>query len=162
MPNWCRNTVYFNGDNVNKVDKLFDDLIKQQNETGLGVRPDWNVMSKEDCLYMFDIDKHDSGSYAFNSRWSPAIVTLFYIGRRFKVAFEMTFDECSYELYGKYTFNPSQPNIVMLQDASNTSYGYDEYFDMYTYNGEKYESMYDFLDDVVDSIAPSPIIMIST
>ena len=162
MPNWCRNDVHFFGNNLHKVEKLFDDLIKEQNETRLGVRPDWKVMSKKDCLFMFEIYKNDSGHYSFDSRWAPAHETMFYIGRRFKIAFSMSYDECGMGLYGQYTFDPSQPNILMSKDASNINYEYDEYFDMYTYNGDKYESMYDFLDNVLESREPSPIIMIST
>ena len=110
---------------------------------------------------MFDIDKMDSGHYMFNSRWSPAHETMFYIGRRFKIGFSIHYDECGMGLYGRYTFNPSQPDIMMIQDASDTNYDYDEESDMYVYQGEKYESMYDFLDDVLDSIEPSQVRFIS-
>ena len=157
MANWCGNNVIFSGENVDKVDELFTKLMEEQADKGFGVRPDWEACEKHDALYMFYIDKHDSGSYRFETKWAPAINTIFLIGRRFKVAFEMEWDECGMGLYGKMIFSPDMPDVVMMADASGTNFRYDHDKDMYIYNGEEYESEYEFMDDVIEKTPLSPI-----
>ena len=157
MANWCSNHVTFSGDNVDKVDEMFTKLMEEQADKGFGVRPDWEACEKHSALYMFDIDKIDDGSYSFNTKWSPALNTIFLIGRRFKVAFEMEWDECGMGLYGKMIFNPDMPDVAMIADASGTNFRFDEEKSMYIYKDEEYESEYDFMDDVVASTPLSPV-----
>jgi hypothetical protein len=157
MPNWCSNNVMFFGDNVSKVDKMFGKLMKQQADEGLGVRPDWKACDRHNARYMFDIDKHDAGSYQFNSKWAPALSTIFFIGRRLKVAFEISWDEMGMSLYGSATFDPSIPDVMMIRDASCTNYKWDEDKEVYIYKDEEYESVYDFMEDVIEEMTPMPI-----
>jgi hypothetical protein len=157
MANWCSNIVIFSGDNVDKVDELFTKLMEEQADKGLGVRPDWEACEKYDALYMFHIDKRDTGDYQFETRWSPAINTIFLIGRRLKIGFEMDWDEPGMGLYGKMIFNPSMPDVVMMADASGINFRYDHDKDRYIYNGEEYESEYEFIDDVIEETPLTPI-----
>lgn len=157
MPNWCNNNVIFSGENVDKVDELFAKLIEKQSISHLGMRPDWEACDKYDAMYMFDIEKNDDGSYRFDSRWSPPLNTIYLIGRRFKIAFEMEWDEPGLALYGKMIFDPSMPDVVMMADASETNFQYDEEEEVYIYNGEKYESEYDFIEDVINNSPLAPI-----
>lgn len=157
MANWCDNYVVFSGDNVDKVDELFTRLSEEQATNGLGMRPDWDECEKHDALYMFYIDKQDPGVCHFQTKWSPALNTMFLIGRRFKIAFELEWEECGMGLYGKMIFDPSMPDVVMIADASGTNFQYNDKKGMYVYNGDEYESMYDFIEDVVDSTPLSPI-----
>jgi hypothetical protein len=157
MANWCSNIVIFSGDNVDKVDELFTKLMEEQAASNLGVRPDWEACEKYDALYMFHIDKRDTGDYQFETKWSPAINTIFLIGRRLKIGFEMTWDECGMGLYGKIVFDPSMPDVAMISDASGINFRFDDDKGMYIYNGEEYQSEYDFIDDVVDTMTASPI-----
>jgi hypothetical protein len=131
--------------------------MKEQAIDGMGIRPPWKGCDKHNARYMFDIDKHDVGSYQFNSKWSPALSTIFFIGRRFKVGFEISWEEMGNCLYGSATFDPSMPDIMMIRDASSTHFRFDEDKDMYIYKDEEYESIYDFMEDVIDDITPLPI-----
>ena len=157
MANWCSNIVTFSGENVDKVDEMFTKLMEEQEASGFGVRPDWDACEKYDARYMFHIDKRGSGDYQFETKWSPALNTIFLIGRRFKIAFEMFWDEPGMGLYGKMVFDPSMPDIAMVSDASGTNFRYDDEKGVYIYKGEEYESEYDFLDDLVDTMKASPI-----
>ena len=157
MANWCSNIVTFSGDNVDKVDELFTKLMEEQADKGLGMRPDWEACEKYGALYMFYIDKRDTGDYQFETRWNPAINTIFLIGRRLKIAFEMTWDESGMGLYGKIAFDPSMPDVAMISDASGINFRFDDDKGMYIYNGEEYESEYDFIDNFVDTMTASPV-----
>lgn len=157
MANWCSNIVTFSGDNVDKVDELFAKLMEEQDNTGFGVRPDWDACEKYDAWYMFHIEKRDTGDYQFETKWSPALNTMFLIGRRLKIAFVVEWNECGMGLYGKLAFDPSMPDVAMISDASGTNFRFDDDKSMYIYNGEEYESEYDFMDDVIEKIKPLPI-----
>ena len=157
MPNWCSNNVMFFGDNVSKVDNLFDKLMKQQATLGLGVRPDWKACERHEARYMFDIYKNESGSYQFESKWAPSLSLMLLIGRRFKVAFEINWEEMGMSLYGSATFDPSMPDVMMIRDASCTNYKYDEDSEMYIYNAEEYECLSELMCDVIDDMTPMAI-----
>ena len=157
MPNWCSNHVTFFGDNVSKVEKLFDMLIKEQSTYGLGIRPPWRGCDKNNARYMFEIQDLGYGVYQFESKWSPTLATMFLIGRRFKVAFEITWEEMGNCLYGSATFDPSMPDVMMIRDASSTHYRWDQDKEVYIYKDEEYESVYDFMEDVIDDMTPMPI-----
>jgi hypothetical protein len=157
MPNWCSNHVTFFGENVGKVEKLFDTLIQEQAKDGLGIRPPWKACERHEARYMFNIYKNDLCSYQFESKWSPTIATMFLIGRRFKVAFEISWEEMGNGLYGSATYDPSAPDIMMVRDASSTNFRWDEDKEMYIYKDEEYESVYDFMEDVIDDMTPLPI-----
>lgn len=157
MPNWCSNNVMFFGDNVSKVDKMFDELIAQQAVLNVGVRPDWKACERHEVRYMFDIFKNEPGSYQFESKWSPSLSLMLLIGRRFKVAFEINWEEMGMSLYGSATFDPSTPEVIMIRDASCTNYKYDEGTDMYTYKDEEYECLSELMCDVIDDMTPVPI-----
>lgn len=157
MPNWCSNNVMLFGDNVSKVDKMFDELIAQQAVLNVGVRPDWKACERHEVRYMFDIFKNEPGSYQFESKWSPSLSLMLLIGRRFKVAFEINWEEMGMSLYGSATFDPSTPEVIMIRDASCTNYKYDEGTDMYTYKDEEYECLSELMCDVIDDMTPVPI-----
>jgi hypothetical protein len=147
----------FFGDNVSKVDKMFDELIAQQAVLNVGVRPDWKACERHEVRYMFDIFKNEPGSYQFESKWSPSLSLMLLIGRRFKVAFEINWEEMGMSLYGSATFDPSTPEVIMIRDASCTNYKYDEDTDMYTYKDEEYECLSELMCDVIDDMTPIPI-----
>ena len=157
MPNWCSNHVMFFGDNVSKVDKLFDTLIKEQAIDGLGIRPPWKGCDKHNARYMFGIQDLGDGTYQFDSKWAPTLATMFLIGRRFKVAFEINWEEMGNALYGSATFDPSMPDVMMIRDASSTHYLWDKDNETYIYKDEEYESVYDFMEDIIDEMTPVPI-----
>lgn len=157
MPNWCSNNVTFFGDNVRKIDKMFDELMTKQAVDGLGVRPHWKACEKHEARYMFDIYKCASGTYQFESKWSPSLSLMLLIGRRFKVAFEINWEEMGMSLYGSATFDPSTPEVMMIRDASCTNYKYDEDSEMYIYNAEEYECLSELMCDVIDDMTPIPI-----
>lgn len=157
MPNWCVNNVMFFGDNVDKVDKLFDKLMEKQNALGVGVRPDWKACEKHEARYMFEIYKNEPGNYQFESKWSPCLSLMFLIGRRLKVAFEISWEEMGMSLYGSATFDPSMSEVMMIRDASCSNYKYDEDTEMYTYKGEEYEHLSELMCDIIDEMTPMPI-----
>lgn len=157
MPNWCSNHVTFFGDNVSKVEKLFDMLIKEQATDNFGVRPPWKGCEKNNVRFMFEIEKYEPSVYQFESKWSPTLATIFLIGRRLKVSFEITWEEMGNCLYGSATFDPSIPDVMMIRDASSTHYRWDQDKEVYIYKDEEYESVYDFMEDVIDEMTPMPI-----
>jgi hypothetical protein len=157
MPNWCSNQIIFLGPNIDKVDKLFDELIKEQCESGLGVRPKWKSCEKYDARYMFSIDKTDNGCYTFETKWSPALDTVMLIGRKFNVSFDIHWDEPGMCLYGKATFSPNFKDVLTVRDASCVNFRYDDDLEAYIYNGKEYESEYDFIDDLIEGMTPSVI-----
>ena len=157
MPNWCSNYVTFLGENVDKVDKLFATLMKEQATDGLGIRPPWKACDKHGLRYMFGIEYLGDGVYQFESKWSPTLATIFIIGRRFKVSFEISWEEMGNGLYGSATYDPSIPDVMMVRDASSTNFRWDEDKEVYIYKDEEYESVYDFMEDVIDDMIAMPI-----
>ena len=157
MPNWCSNHVTFSGENVDKADKLFKTLMQEQSVSGLGIRPPWKGCDKHGLRYMFEIQHSGDSTYQFESKWSPTLATMFLIGRRFKVAFEISWEEMGNGLYGSATYDPSMPDVMMVRDASSTNFRWDDDKEVYIYNGEEYESVYDFMEDVIDNMIAIPI-----
>jgi len=157
MPNWCINNVMFSGENISKVDKLFNELMKQQASSGLGVLPHWKACEKNQARHMFEIQYLGDGTYQFESKWAPALIAMFLIGRRLKIAFEISWEEIGMSLYGSATFDPSMPDVMMIRDASCTNYKYDEDSEMYIYNAEEYECLSELMCDVIDEMTPMPI-----
>jgi len=157
MPNWCSNYVTFFGENVGKVDKMFDKLMTQQAIDGLGIRPDWKACLRHEARFMFSIQDLGDGVYQFDSKWAPCLSLMLLIGRRFKVALEISWEEMGNGLYGSATFDPSTPDVMMIRDASSTHFIWDEDADMYIYKAEEYESLCDLMEDAIEDLTPVPI-----
>jgi len=152
MPNWCNNNVTFKGSPsaLDKVDALFSKMMLSTE----GVRPEWLACERYNAPYLFDIQGWDKGDYQFLSKWSPALSTIMLIGRRFKVEYEHRFDESGMGLYGKAVFNPIRPASIKMYDGSCINFRYNEDTGMYVFNGEEYESEYDFIESAVDELEP--------
>jgi hypothetical protein len=157
MPNWCANYVTFSGAHVAKVDKLFEQLTDEQTNSGGGVRPTWRGLDKHDVRYMFDIEDYGDHSYRFNTKWAPSLALLMMIGRRFKVGFMTRWDECGNGVYGKAIYDPAMFDILMVADGSGVNFIYNHEKEVYVYEGEEYESEYDFIDDAIDKLVMMPI-----
>jgi len=157
MPNWCGNYIKFYGDakQIAKLEKMLEDLVASNDDSMQGHRPNWEAVKKANCHYMFDIQLDGDGQIQFDTAWSPAISLVFLLGRRYDLGYVHRWDESGNSLYGKAVFRTANKNFLDLYDGSSLNFRYDFDSGMYIYNGQEYESQYDFIDEVVDNLMPS-------
>ena len=107
MPNWCSNTIEFNGNqnNLENLAKLLEKTVDVQKKTGYGQL----LHGLEGAIdgYMFDIN-YDLGNgflyLSFESRWSPIVNDVVRIAELFRLTFVYDYEESGMGMYGQYTF----------------------------------------------------------
>ena len=121
MPNWCWNTIEFNGEqkNLDNLAKLLEKTVDVQNKTGLGQL----LHGLEGAIdgFMFDIS-YDLGdgflNLSFQSRWSPIVNDVVRIAELFGLTFVYDYEESGMNIFGKYTFE--------YEDGEDEGYLYDQ------------------------------------
>lgn len=133
MPNWCSNFILTGNQDVKDV---FEELIKNQAESGNGETLDWF----EDDRYLFDIYIEGDCIY-FSTKWSPALKTGEALAKTLKTEIELDYHEPSNLVYGKAIFNSKgEIKDYYLSDLDFDKYEHDEEKDVYIFEGEEYES----------------------
>lgn len=143
MPNWCSNFILTGNQDVKDV---FEELIKNQAESGNGETLDWF----EDDRYLFDIYIEGDCIY-FSTKWSPALKTGEALAKLFNTEIVLGYDEPGNLVYGKAIFNSKgEIKDYYLSDLDFNKYDYDEDKDCYIYEGEEYESDYEIKEILLE------------
>jgi hypothetical protein len=162
MANWCSNYLTFQGDavKINEVKKCFDEMIARQKEVQEGVAPAFFKDMK--CLdrYFFDLYTPDDDApldqTAFNvqyeTKWSPNIEDVTAIVKHFEVDCEYDYSETGNGIYGKFTYESATgtENDVCLDDDDFGKFNYLEASDIYTFEGNEYESDGEILETLLE------------
>jgi len=113
MPNWCYNSVQFDGDEkqISRIQKVFDKMIQIQVRTQKASK--FLLIEKnEDLQYCFDINFEKGDDHmSYTTRWSPDPKTFVIISKLFNVGFHYECDESGMGIYGAYKFCPHE-NIL--------------------------------------------------
>lgn len=148
MANWCFNSVSFSGNetNVKKVIELFTQLHEQEKKEHCGQKPEF--VQGDD--YFFNIVINDETNVQFESKWTPNISELVEIAKEYDLNFECTYEECGNMIFGKaiYTSGNEEAEILDLDNEDFDLFTYDDEEDIYIYNGEKYESDFEILENI--------------
>lgn len=164
MANWCNNSVTFSGPQK-KLEEVFNMIKFLEIKSYLnnrGVIPDFienspELMAKDDMLYMFDIYySEDSFDFiSFSSKWSPALDTVYEIGKQIGVSFEHEYDESSNMIYGIASYNHQtgeyKNTYLDDDDFEQIKEEYDEVsgIEWYSFEGEDYEVKEDILEILI-------------
>lgn len=121
MPNWCYNTITING-SPDKISRIKTIVELKQNDNGGFFRPligatigdDWydyninNYGTKWDIDVTKDMYHHcdeNTLSFGCESAWSPPIIGMVNVCKKYGVSCEMLYEECGNDFYGKTTIS---------------------------------------------------------
>lgn len=107
MPNWCLNTIYFDGDTT-ELKTAIADAVERQRESGNGELILESLGVKDG--YFFDIYFEDTDILQYSSRWSPNCQDVAELCKAFNVSAHheweeegnLVFGRASYSSDGKY------------------------------------------------------------
>lgn len=151
MPNWCLNTIYFDGDTT-KLKAAIADAVERQRKSGNGE----SIIVPEEIHdgYFFDIYFEDTDILQYSSRWSPNCQDVAELCKAFNVSASheweeegnLVFGRASYSSDGKY-IEHHIPTKWLDDNVKWPNYD-DEILDVYTYipTGETFEVLLDLIE----------------
>jgi len=152
MPNWCNNTVVFEGkpEAIEQIQQLFKTMAKKQQEENCGQLPDF--VTDDNGGYFFEIyqDYDVTGIFQYETKWSPNIEVVQKIAEYYKVDFVQNYEELGCLVYGRATFSDKLLTDIYLEDEDFEEYQFDEKTDTYHFKGETYESDYEILEILLE------------
>ena len=147
MANWCSNFVGVSGDKENVANFMAEiiSLKKESEEKQEGVRP------CEDGIYMFDIYIIDESWFSFETKWSPALDSLKFLGQKHSVNLSCEYSELGCLIYGKweYDFESDSESETYLESEDFDLFSYNDETSTYTFEGEEYETEEDILETLL-------------
>lgn len=108
MPNWCYNTIEFNGEQKNL--EILNKLLLKTEEIGNITHHGQILHGLEQVIdgYMFSISNININEgcliFNFDSRWNPIPNDIIRIAELFNLTFIYDYEESGNMLHGKYTF----------------------------------------------------------
>lgn len=154
MPNWCNNTVTFSGENADKANQMFKELYEtQQKDPDHGVT--FGLIDIENIKrnpFMFNIyEEFDSVTrWSYQTKWAPNTEDLKLVADHVGCDFTHYYDEMGMLIYGRTQYIDKQEIEIDLDDKDFDSYSYSEEDDLYRFEDEVYESVYDILEILLD------------
>jgi len=94
MANWCYNTLSLSGKYKN-----FAKQLEKHNYKIMG----FEFIKNGRCI--FELDKIEDGMYSFTSKWAPPLEELAERASKGKFSFELDYEECGCQIYGKAIFD---------------------------------------------------------
>lgn len=151
MPNWCNNTVTFEGkpEVIEQVQQLFRIMSEKQEKENCGQLPDF-LEGNDNSRYFFDFYENDIAVFNYQTKWSPNIETLEQIAEHFNVGFTLDYKETGNLIYGRATYENETLTDIYLEYEDFDQYEYDEETDTYHFEGEEYDSDYDILETLLE------------
>lgn len=148
MPNWCSNTVQFDGkpSQLKKIQRLFENIEKKERKENCGQLPDF---VKAEIGYFFST-RWEEGVLYYETRWSPNTDILVAIADKFMVNFIHDFDEPGNLVYGQAEYRNKIITLTELDNQDFDLYDYDEENDSWIFEGERYESDYEIKEILLE------------
>ncbi len=148
MPNWCSNTVQFDGkpSQLEKIQRLFEGLEKKEQLENCGQLPDF---IKADSGYFFNT-RWEEGTLYYETRWSPNSDILVSIADKFTVNFTHDFEEPGNLIFGRIEYRDKLITLVELDSNDFDLYEYDEENDNWIFEGQIYESDYEIKEILLE------------
>ena len=147
MANWCSNYLTVTGGSEEDTKEFFECFINMSEKgqaEGLGQFPEELLSENLDEVYLFEIycEEGHQDYIFFETKWAPPIQLVVAIGKKFKVSFEMEYDESGNQIYGKLTYNFEKDNFrdVYLDDSDFDEFEYINEEDMYKFRDNLWES----------------------
>lgn len=152
MANWCQNWVNFSGEEsqINKMKSLFKAMEIKEKEMNEGQIPSFMKEPKQDWFFNIYADETDTISY--ETKWSPNTYDLVEIANHFRLSFEHMYEESGNNIFGKAVFTSGniEPEFFDLDDSDFDLFQYDTENDIYTYEGQEYESNCEILETIFE------------
>lgn len=148
MPNWCSNTILFNGkqSQLKKIQRLFEGMERKEQKENRGQIPDF---IKSDTGYFFNI-RWEEGTLYYETRWGPNTDIAIGIADHFKVDFTLWFDEPMMMVYGRAEYRDKINTLTELDNEDFDLYEFDEENDNWKFEGEIYDSEYEIKDILLE------------
>lgn len=152
MANWAQNWVTFSGEEVklNQVKALFKAMEIKGKETNEGQIPPFVKQPIQDYFFEIYADETDTVSYA--TKWSPNVEDLIVIANHFDLNFISTYEETASSIFGKavFTSGNTEAKFYDLDNEDFDLYQFNEEGDIYTYEGENFESESEILETIFE------------
>jgi len=138
MANWCSNTVEFVGEHsqFEHLKVFFTAMAAKEKKEGKGQLP---AFAEEGIGYLFEISWED-GILHYLTKWSPNTAVIVRIAEHFGVAFIQSYSEPGNGVFGEACYKDGSLTDVSLDGSDTEQYQFDEDSDLYTFEGESYES----------------------
>ena len=152
MANWAQNWVEFSGEetNMQKVKELFKAMEIKGKESNEGQIPSFMDEPKQD--YFFEIYADDTDTVSYETKWNPNVEDLVTIANHFNLNFIVTYQETSNNIFGKaiFTAGNAEAKLYDLDNDDFKLFSFDEEGDIYTYEGEEFESDHEILETILE------------
>lgn len=152
MPNWCSNTVVFEGneETIQRIQQLFQTMKEKEEQTERGQLPDF--ITDENGGYFFNLywNEGDIGMFQYETKWSPNIEIVRKIAEYYQVDFVQDYEEISNLVYGRATFSDKLLTDIHLENEDFEQYQFDEETDTYSFEGEIYDSDCEILETLLE------------
>ena len=140
----CNNEIIFQTKEISKVKEMLSEALDINSNEGW--MPKSAIFSNEYSHYLFDAVISEEGvdfiSIQCETKWSPPIKELEYIGRELQCNIYCEYDELGYEIYGQFTYDFKTDSIteIKLDDQDFGRVTYNEETDQYYLDGEEVDS----------------------
>jgi|SRR5690606_4465974 hypothetical protein len=152
MPNWCNNTVVFEGkpEKIEKIQQLFKSMAEQEQNEGCGQLPDF--ISEDNGGFFFDIyqDFDVTGVFQYETKWSPNVQEVQRIAEQYKVNFIQDYEELGNCVCGRATFTDGILIDIYLEYEDFEKFEFDEETDTYHFEGNEHDSEHEILETLLE------------
>jgi len=136
MPNWCLNTVVFQGedDRMEELRLLTEKLIERETLENKGQLYDFIALEKG---YFFNTRFKD-GVLVYMSRWSPNTESLIALADHLNLSYTHDYEEPGMMIYGRDIYKCGDLREVMLNDSDFDLYKFNPENELYEFEGQRY------------------------
>lgn len=152
MPNWCNNTVVFEGkpEAIKKVQQLFKTMAEQEQKEEKGQLPDFVKDGNGGYFFELYLDSEDMDVFQYETRWSPNTEVVQAIAEHYNVDFIHDYEELGCLVYGRATFSDGLLTDIYLSNEEFEAYSYDEETDTYYFEDKEYDSDSEILETLLE------------
>ncbi|WP_024568768.1 DUF1281 family ferredoxin-like fold protein [Elizabethkingia anophelis] len=150
MPNWCNNTVVFEGkpEAIEQVTQLFKSMAERERKENCGQLPDF--IDDSNGGYFFEVYESDTGIFNYQTKWSPNAEAVKQIAEHYNIDFQLNYEELGCLVYGRTMFSDKLLIDIYLEDEDFDSYELDKETDTYHFEGKEYDSEWEILDTLLE------------
>lgn len=149
MPNWCNNTVVFDGNEnaIEQIQQVFRTMAEKEEQDNCGQLPDFIPLCDG---HFFDLYENDTEVFNYQTKWSSNVEVLQKIAEHFKVGFIMDYEEIGNLIYGRAMYENGVLRDIYLEDEDFEQYKYNEENDCYHFEDKDYESDSEILETLLE------------
>lgn len=144
MANWSNNIVEFTGEpkKLEEIELLFNSMASLENQTSRGQLPSF---VQADLGYLFNTYT-DGGIIYYDNKWVPNTEILVQVADQYYVGFVHEYSELAMGIFGQAIYQQGILADVSLDHEDFTRFEYDHDQEVYTFEGNSFESEIEVLE----------------